>query len=153
MGIRIASLLDEPIIATWLQNESDCLFATGKNNYSSDMYQSWYEAHDQFGYFLMEDNQVLAYGEIWVDDEEKDLELAHLIVHPSYRNEGIGKQLVQMLQKECRVYPYPWIFLRIDPENIRAQSCYKGAGFTEDSSLRTTFNSKWIWMRLRNGDV
>jgi hypothetical protein len=48
MEIRIARLLDEPIIANLLQNESDCLFATGKNNYSSDMYQSWYEAHDQF---------------------------------------------------------------------------------------------------------
>ncbi|EPD50290.1 hypothetical protein HMPREF1210_02861 [Paenisporosarcina sp. HGH0030] len=153
MEIRNAKLSDEPTIADWLQNDTDCFYATGEDVYSADMYRSWHEAPDQFGYIFMKENHAVAYGEIWVDVEEQDLELAHLIVHPSYRNKGIGKQLVRMLQKECLDYDYPWVFLRIEPENSRAKKCYTGAGFIEDLSLRTTFNSRWVWMKAKNGEA
>lgn len=151
MKIRRATLSDESLIADWLQYETDCFNATGKNGYTSDMYHSWHEASDQFGYILLEEDQPVAYGEIWEDVEEKDLELAHLLVHPSYRNKGVGKQLVRMLQNECLAYPsYPWIFLRIEPNNKQALACYTGAGFIEEGSLRDTFDSRWIWMKSKN---
>ncbi|MGE6489215.1 GNAT family N-acetyltransferase [Paenisporosarcina sp. NPDC076898] len=153
MELRRATLSDELLIADWLQNDTDCFYATGEDVYSAEMYRSWYEASDQFGYILLKEDQPVAYGEIWEDVEERDLELAHLIVHPSYRNKGIGKQLVRMLQKECLAFPYPWIYLRIEPENSRAQKCYAGAGFIEDVSLRTSCNSQWIWMKARNGEA
>lgn len=153
MELRTATLSDGFIIADWLQNDTDCFYATGEEVYSADMYRSWYEATDQIGYVLLDDNQIIAYGEIWLDVEEQDLELAHLMVHPAYRNKGIGKQLVHMLQKECLAYPYPWIYLRIEPENSRAQTCYIGAGFVEDESLRTSYNSRWIWMKAKNSET
>lgn len=150
MEIRRATLSDESLIADWLQNDTDCFYATGEDVYTSEMYRSWHEASDQFGYILMEKDQPVAYGEIWEDVEERDLELAHLLVHPSHRNKGVGKQLVRMLQNECLAYPYPWIFLRIEPDNNRALKCYAGAGFIEDQSLRNTFDSRWIWMKSKN---
>ncbi|KGP71242.1 GNAT family N-acetyltransferase [Pontibacillus yanchengensis] len=150
MELRHASLKDESTIAEWLQKEQDCLFTTGKKSYSTDMFKSWYEAHDQIGFIATNNNETLAYGEIWIDEEEQDLELAHLIVHPSQRDKGVGKELIGLLLEECRHSPYEWVYVRIEPDNSRAIQCYTGAGFKEDPSLRETFNSKWTWMKKRN---
>lgn len=147
---RKANLYDEPILKGWLQNKMDCLYTIGDEQYATTMYKNWLEAHDQIGYCLTLNNHVVAYGEIWIDQEEEDLELAHLIVDPEQRNKGVGKQLIKLLLNECKDYPYEWIYMRIVPENIRAITCYERIGFTEDPHLRTSFNSKWVWMKIRN---
>ncbi|MBY6036900.1 GNAT family N-acetyltransferase [Fictibacillus nanhaiensis] len=150
MNIRDVMLEDEPIIKEWLNAPQDCENVTGNRVYSSEMFYSWYKAHDQMGYMFEEDSESVAFGEIWVDEEEKDLEIAHLVVKPSARNRGIGKRFIQKLLEKCKDYPYEWVFLRIEPKNEQALQCYKGVGFVEDPSLRTTFNSKWVWMKKRN---
>lgn len=149
MNIRKVTPEYEPVIKEWLNNPVDCMLVTGRQPYSSDMFHSWCEAHDQFGYMLEEDSKSVAYGEIWVDQEEEDLELAHLVVHPSLRNKGVGKRLIKELLEKCKEYPYEWVYMRIEPHNARAIQCYKGVGFEEDACLRSSFNGKWIWMRKR----
>ncbi|MCA1060326.1 GNAT family N-acetyltransferase [Rossellomorea aquimaris] len=150
MNIRKATPEDEPVLKEWLNNPEDCLLVTGRQPYSSDMFHSWYEEPDQFGYMLEEDSKSVAYGEIWVDEEEEDLELAHLVVEPSLRNKGLGKQLIKALLEKCKDYPYEWVYMRIEPLNKQAIQCYKGVGFVEEPSLRSSFNSRWIWMRKKN---
>lgn len=150
MNIRKVLPEDESLIEEWLKDPDDCMLVTGKQHYSSDMFHSWYEAHDQFGYMLDEGATSVAYGEIWVDEEEGDLELAHLVVHPSFRNRGIGKRLITELLEKSKDYPYEWVYMRIEPHNAQALQCYKGVGFVEDPSLRSSFNGRWIWMKKRN---
>jgi ribosomal protein S18 acetylase RimI-like enzyme len=150
MKFRKACIKDEPVIKEWLQDEVDCAYTTGIETYTADMYRTWLDAKDQHGYVLIKNEKVIAYGEIWVDDDENDLELAHIIVHPDYRNKGIGKTFIQLLLNQCSEMTYPWIYMRMVPENEKAMNCYKGVGFEEDAILRHTYSSKWIWMKLKN---
>lgn len=46
---------------------------------------------------LYHGEQLVAYGELWVDDEEAGVELARLIVAPGERGQGLGRRLATML--------------------------------------------------------
>ncbi len=58
-------------------------------------------------------------GEVWLDDEEEEVELARLIVAPSHRGRGIGRQLVSELVELARA-GYPDVFVRVHPDNAAA---------------------------------
>jgi ribosomal protein S18 acetylase RimI-like enzyme len=77
---------------------------------------------------LYRDERLVAYGELWVDDAEAEVELARLIVDPGERGQGLGRHLVAGLGDLARSR-YPRVFLRVHPDNIAAQRCYAGAGF------------------------
>jgi GNAT superfamily N-acetyltransferase len=58
---------------------------------------------------------LVAYGELWVDDDEREVELARLIVDPDRRGQGIGRALVAALVERARL-SYPTITLRVLPD-------------------------------------
>jgi ribosomal protein S18 acetylase RimI-like enzyme len=80
----------------------------------------------QFG--LDDDRGMAAYGELWLDDDEREVELARLIVDPARRGRGVGRALVGELTALARRH-YPDIFMRVHPDNATALRCYVGAGF------------------------
>jgi len=77
---------------------------------------------------LYRGGRLVAYGELWVDDREAEVELARLIVDPGERGQGLGRCLVTGLADLARSR-YPRVFLRVHPDNIAAQRCYAAAGF------------------------
>ena len=77
---------------------------------------------------LYQDERLVAYGELWVDDEEAGVELARLIVDPAERGQGVGRRLAGGLADLARSR-YPLVFLRVVPANIAARRCYAAAGF------------------------
>jgi ribosomal protein S18 acetylase RimI-like enzyme len=81
---------------------------------------------EQFG--LYRDERLVAYGELWVDDAEAEVELARLIVDPGERGQGLGQRLATELAGLARSR-YSRVFLRVHPDNIAAQRCYAAAGF------------------------
>jgi ribosomal protein S18 acetylase RimI-like enzyme len=77
---------------------------------------------------LYRSGRLVAYGELWVDDGEAEVELARLIVEPGERCRGLGRRLAAGLTDLARSR-YPQVFLRVHPDNIAAQRCYAAAGF------------------------
>ena len=77
---------------------------------------------------LYRDQRLVAYGELWVDDDEAGVELARLIVDPRERGQGLGRRLAGELADLARS-TYPLVFMRVHPDNIAAQRCYAAAGF------------------------
>jgi len=77
---------------------------------------------------LYREGRLVGYGELWVDDDEAEVELARLIVDPGERGQGLGRCLVTGLADLARSR-YPRVFLRVHPDNIAAQRCYAAAGF------------------------
>jgi [ribosomal protein S18]-alanine N-acetyltransferase len=77
---------------------------------------------------LYRGGRLVAYGELWVDDREAEVELARLIVDPGERGQGLGRRLAAGLAGLARSR-YPRVFLRVHPDNVAAQRCYAAAGF------------------------
>lgn len=99
-----------------------------------------------------EDDRLIAYGEVWVDDEEQEVELARLIVDPAERGHGIGRRLVAELVVPARAL-YPTVFLRVHPDNATALRCYAAAGFVPvDQQLAAQWNAPqpvaYVWLTL-----
>jgi ribosomal protein S18 acetylase RimI-like enzyme len=75
----------------------------------------------------------VAYGELWLDDEEGEVELARLLVSPERRGRGVGRALVRELVDRARnTHPeLSDVILRVRPENAQAIRAYVAAGFVD----------------------
>ena len=103
---------------------------------------AWSEPADVASYVLVDDDGALvAYGELWIDDDEHEVELARLIVAPWLRGRGIGRRFVTMLTEEARRH-HRFVALRVHPDNEPAQRCYAAAGFE-----RATASEEGEWNR------
>jgi ribosomal-protein-alanine N-acetyltransferase len=102
-------------------------------------------------YVMIDAGAAVAYGELWVDDDEREVELARLIVVPGRRSAGLGRALVAELT-ELAVGHYPDVFLRLRPDNAVAYRCYLAAGFVRvPEELEREWNAiqpvDYVWMR------
>ncbi len=100
---------------------------------------------------------AVAYGELWVDESECEVELARIIVDPEIRGRGVGREFVRMLVAEADTFSLENIFLRVVPENTAAIRCYQSAGFVEATSQdQRRYNEgqprDYSWMRFRDHD-
>lgn len=118
---------DEAVVRAWIAIEADAVPA--------EVVAGWSEADDveAFLFTLDEEGPYVAYGELWLDDEEHEVELARLLVAPAHRNRGVGRVLVHELVDRARTtHPeLPDVILRVQPENARAIRAYRAAGFVD----------------------
>jgi ribosomal protein S18 acetylase RimI-like enzyme len=95
----------------------------------AEVIAGWSEPADVDAYMLVDDEgEPVAYGELWTDDDEHEVELARLIVAPALRGRGVGRQLVARLT-ELALRRHPFVALRVHPDNAVARRCYAAAGF------------------------
>jgi ribosomal protein S18 acetylase RimI-like enzyme len=104
---------------------------------------------EQFG--LYQDQQLVAYGELWTDDQEAEVELARLIVDPALRGNGLGRYLAAELALMARLR-HPSVFLRVHPRNAAALRCYAAAGFEpvepeQAAAWNTGQPLCYVWLR------
>jgi len=90
----------------------------------------WHEDPDISGYLLVRSGAPVAYGELWVEPDEAEAELAHLVVDPQHRRQGLGRALALALVARAGAAGLTNVFLRVHPDNDVAQACYATAGFT-----------------------
>lgn len=102
----------------------------------ADVVAGWSRADDVEAFLFTSSHgdgadQVVAYGELWLDDDEGEVELARLLVAPERRGQGIGRLLVGALVEQARrTHPeLPVVLLRVRPENEQAIRAYAAAGF------------------------
>lgn len=95
---------------------------------------------------------LVAYGELWVDREEGEIELARIIVHPRHRGVGIGRAFVTALVELAAPFGIETMYVRVVPENVHAQRCYASAGFIAvPPDERQRFNREqsidYVWLK------
>jgi ribosomal-protein-alanine N-acetyltransferase len=117
----------DEVVRAWCAVEGDAVPA--------DVVGGWSGADDVEAYLFSasEGGTPIAYGELWLDDEEGEVELARLLVAPEHRGQGLGRVLVRELVAHARrTHPeLPDVILRVRPENAQAIRAYVAAGFVD----------------------
>jgi [ribosomal protein S18]-alanine N-acetyltransferase len=117
-----------------------------------EVIEGWAAQEDVRAYLLVDDAPI-AYGELWIDDDEREVELARIIVSPHHRRRGLGRLLSAALADLARNH-YSDVFLRVRPGNDAAVACYRAAGFVRlDPDTERAWNeaqpSPYLWMAHR----
>lgn len=121
-----------------------------------DVVAGWSTADDVEAYVLIgdtDDGEPVAYGELWLDEDEREVELARLLVAPAHRSRGLGRKLAALLTEVAReAHPdLPTVCLRVLPDNVSAQRAYQAAGFVSvDEATESAWNAgqptSYCWM-------
>ena len=138
----------DEVVRAWCAVEGDRVPA--------DVVAGWSQADDVEAFLLVDDaGDPVAYGELWLDDEEGEVELARLLVAPEHRGRGVGRALTRALSVRAQeTHPeLPTVILRVRPENEQAIRCYTGAGFVavteaEQTSWNQGQRFAYHWMVL-----
>ncbi|MER7459454.1 GNAT family N-acetyltransferase [Micromonospora sp. NPDC126480] len=117
-----------PVVAGWAGSAEESRRWCSRDDVTPDVVAGWAAAPDVIAYVAVEHGEPVAYGELWVDDDEAEVELARLIVAPAQRGRGFGRDLVTRLTAAGLAY-HPAVFMRVHPDNVPALRCYAGAGF------------------------
>ena len=96
----------------------------------TSVFARWHSDPDVQPYVLCSGEVPIGYGELWVDVDEQEVELARIIIRPASRGQGIGRRLVTLLWERATLTGFPYAFMRVFPENGVAIACYRNAGFS-----------------------
>jgi ribosomal protein S18 acetylase RimI-like enzyme len=144
---------DAATVAGWAATADEAVRWCGHRGWPvpEETVRSW-STEDGVGAFgLFRQGRIIGYGELWVDHDEAEVELARLIIDPRHRGQGLGRTLVAALLERA---PYPDVFLRVHPDNDLALRCYAGAGFVRvDPDREATWNAPqplaYVWLERR----
>jgi len=119
-------------VAGWAVSAQEVALLTGREEYPfpAGILTSWRKISEDIKAYLYFDGETpIAYGELWLDDDEDEVELARLVLAPDLRGKGIGTQFVRALLEPALSAGYSDIFLRVRPDNEPAIRAYLRAGF------------------------
>jgi ribosomal protein S18 acetylase RimI-like enzyme len=119
---------------------------------AASVFSAWHADLDVRPFVLSRSGVLLGYGEVWIDAEEHEVELARIIVRPGQRGRGIGRLLVTLLLEQAAETGYRAAFVRVAPDNAAALACYRHAGFAPvGEEERLAFNEgqplEYVWLR------
>jgi ribosomal protein S18 acetylase RimI-like enzyme len=121
---------------------------------SAERVLSWWETPDVEAYVAVDSaGALVGYGELWLDPDEDEVELARLIVSPTLRGQGVGRRLVAALVETARTTGLGTVILRVSRGNPAAVRCYRASGFRRlDAERNAAWNKgqsmPYIWMEL-----
>jgi len=118
------------VVSGWARTDEEVLMWCGAAAapVAAEQISAWAREDGVEPFGLYRGQRLVAYGELWVDDGEAEVELARLVVDPGERGQGLGRRLAAGLARLARSR-HPRVFLRVHPGNIVAQRCYATAGF------------------------
>jgi diaminopimelate epimerase len=137
----------------WVVNREEMLAWAGLDDHplDSSIFTHWHADPEVHGSVLVRDGIPIGYGEVWENFENDAVELARLIVAPSYRGCGVARVLIERLCASSPATTSKRAVLRIRPGNMIAIRCYERAGFRHVSSdqervYNTNQPVEYIWM-------
>ncbi|TDU91267.1 acetyltransferase (GNAT) family protein [Kribbella voronezhensis] len=143
------------VVASWASTAQEVALLSGREEYPfpADLVGSWRKVADDIASYLYFDGGApVGYGELWLDDEEDEVELARIIVAPDLRGQGIGAEFVRALLQPALAAGYSAVFLRVRPDNERAIRTYLRVGFQPvDERLAAEWNEpqpiNYAWLQ------
>lgn len=143
------------VVAGWATSAREVALLCGREEFPfpGGLLTSWRAVSDDIrAYLYFEGETPVAYGELWLDDEEDEVELARIIVAPEVRGRGVGTEFVRALLAPAKSAGHADIFLRVRPDNEPAIRTYLRVGFLPvDDALAAEWNEpqpiNYTWLR------
>jgi ribosomal protein S18 acetylase RimI-like enzyme len=119
-----------------------------------DVLARWHADPDITGHLLLRAGVPVAYGELWLEVDDDEAELAHLVVDPALRRRGLGRALAAELTAAARGLGLGNVFLRVHPDNTVGIACYTSAGFErvsaeDEAAFNLGQSAVFVWMSHR----
>jgi ribosomal-protein-alanine N-acetyltransferase len=141
MSDRLVPPQDEhaAVVAGWSRSTEEARrwCSVAEHPFPAERVRGWWAGSDVQPWLLVVDGSPVGYGELWLDEEEDEVELARLIVDPAHRRSGQGRALVAGLIKAAKATGLTGCLLRVVPDNAPAIGLYRAAGFAEVNPDRT----------------
>jgi ribosomal protein S18 acetylase RimI-like enzyme len=145
MELRPFEDLYTALVAGWASSAQEVALLTGREEFPfpAELLTTWVKNADDIKSYLYFDGETpVGYGELWLDDEEDEVELARIIVAPDLRGKGIGTDFVRALLQPALAAGYSDVFLRVRPDNEPAIRTYLRVGFQPvDEALAAEWNA------------
>ena len=84
---------------------------------AASVFSAWHADPGVRPFVLARGGVLLGYGEVWIDADEREVELARVIVRPERRGQGLGRLLVRLLLEQAAETGYQAAFVRVVPDN------------------------------------
>lgn len=146
---------DAAIVSSWARtiDEVTAWCSRDQAPVPAEVIVGWAREPGVSAYALTDQGRLVGYGELWVDHDEHEVELARVIVDPHRRNQGIGRRLIWLLAEEAKG-TVPDVFVRVRPDNTAALRCYGAAGFArvseaEEDQWNRGQPVRYTWMAYR----
>lgn len=146
---------DAPLVAGWVTSAGVAANWAGTAwPVAAAVFERWHADPEIRAFVLNEAAEPVAYGEVWVDAAEQEVELGRLLVAPSRRGQGVGRRLVRLLLEQAALSGFGVAFVRVVPENDVALRCYRHSGFeavAPDEQQRHNQGQPvaYVWMQYR----
>jgi ribosomal protein S18 acetylase RimI-like enzyme len=129
------------VVAGWSRSAEEARrwCSVAEHPFPADRVRGWWAGPDVRPWLLFDelDGSPVGYGELWLDADEDEVELARLIVDPARRRSGQGRALVAALVEAAAATGLSGCLLRVAPDNVAAIGLYRAAGFAEVDPART----------------
>lgn len=151
MELRPYQAGDAEVVAGWPRSAGEVWQWCSRRSVPAEVVAGFAAQPGVAAYGLVDDGALVAYGELWVDDDESEVELARLIVAPARRGRGVGRRLATALVGEALRH-HAAVFMRVHPDNAAALRSYAAAGFTPVSPAEADeWNrgqpTSYVWLR------
>jgi [ribosomal protein S18]-alanine N-acetyltransferase len=120
------------------------------------LFEEWHAQPGVVPCVGMLDGVICAYGQVWEDQVEREVEIARVIVRPEVRRLGVGKAFVLQLGAEARRRGFPVVLAKIARRNRPGYACFNAAGFNrlrpeDEATLNVDEAEQYVWMRFGSG--
>ncbi|GIJ32047.1 GNAT family N-acetyltransferase [Micromonospora sediminimaris] len=144
------------VVASWATSAEESRRWCSHDRVTAENVRRWGTEPDVLAYLALLDGEPAGYGELWLDDDEAEVELARLIVAPALRGRGLGRRMVTLLTNLARDH-HPTVLMRLHPDNVPALRCYTAAGFElvppdEADQWNRGQPVPYLWLRHRRDD-
>lgn len=117
-----------------------------------EVVRGWADEDGSLTFVAHVDGEPVGFGQLWIEDDEDDAEVARVLVAPGHRGRGVGRALVLALAEVAQRYK-PSVALRVVPDNAQAIRAYVAAGFArvtadEEREYNQGQPVEYVWMRL-----
>lgn len=159
MELRPFEIGQTALVASWANSAQEVALLSGREEFPFpvELLEGWRTVDDDIlPYLYFDGENPIGYAELWLDDEEDEVELTRIIVAPELRGKGIGTEFVRALLVPARAAGLAGIFLRVRPDNEPAIRTYLRAGFQPvDEELAAEWNQgqpiAYAWMQYKSG--